>query len=49
MSGDPDHTHMMAEQVLAIASRPLQAHDLEQVKRLLLDDLGVSLRGASTP
>ena len=49
MRGDQDYTHEMAEQLLAIAAQPLPEQDAEQVKRLVLDYLGVSLRGAGTP
>jgi 2-methylcitrate dehydratase PrpD len=49
MSVQPDLTLALAQEAAAIGSPPLAPHDVEQVRRLMLDLLGVSLYGSTMP
>jgi len=42
-----DRTHLLAEEMVGLAYADLAADDIEQVKRLVLDHVGVAYRGAT--
>src|SRR3546814_12911202 len=44
-----DRTRQLAEEVAGLTPDRLSARDLAQLKRLVLDHLGVALRGSSLP
>ena len=44
-----DVTGALAAEIVALANRGLTGHDIEQVRRLLLDHFGVAQRGAALP
>ena len=49
MEADRDRTRLLAEEVSGLAYEALAPEDMEQVKRLLLDHVGVAWRGSDMP
>ena len=46
---ESDLTASLADQIAELVNRGLSGPDTEQVRRLMLDSLGVALRGAALP
>ena len=48
-AADRDRTRLLAEEMTSLAHGALAPEDVEQVKRLLLDHVGVAWRGSDMP
>ena len=49
LAADRDRTRLLAEEMSGLAYEALAPEDVEQVKRLLLDHVGVAWRGSDMP